>query len=186
MVAILQQLLLSDNDAVQNAQTQLKAFMKQSDSLTSLATVLTANQEDGVRQMAATLLRQRITKSWIRVPADAKAYIKQILLTCVIGDKSYVGSFHCKPGGAIAYSGRWLFARSLWRLIASSNRRRSVRQAIARVISIIAKHEVPNNEWSEFMPWLSQCTSSEDVQVREVCADEAGLYLYDLASCHWT
>jgi hypothetical protein len=89
LVAILQQLLLSDNDAVQNAQSQLKKFMKQPDSLTSLATILTANPDDGVRQMAATLLRQRITKSWIRVAADAKAYIKHTLLTCVISDKSY-------------------------------------------------------------------------------------------------
>ena len=46
---------------------------------------------------------------------------------------------------------------------------RSVRQAVARVISIIAKHEVPSNDWPDFMGWLNECASSESVLHREVC-----------------
>lgn len=130
---ILGQLLLPDNAAIQHAQAQLKQFFKRPDSISALVTVLTTSQNEGVRQMAATMLRQRVTKSWMRVPADIKAQVKQTLIASVTADPA-----------------------------------RSVRQAVARVISIIAKHEVPSNEWPDFMAWLSSCASSEELQTREI------------------
>jgi hypothetical protein len=171
LVSILQQLLLSDNDAVQNAQSLLKKFMKQPDSLVALSTVLTADLDDGVRQMAATLLRQRITKSWIRVGAEARQFIKQVLVTTVINDKAYVSYARHSTACVRPWQPRDQYLTACDSVDLNSDlmdNRRSVRQAIARVISIVAKHEVPNNEWPDFMAWLGSCTSNNDVQVREV------------------
>lgn len=88
---ILGQLLLPDNAAIQAAQAQLKVIFKRPESVVALVSVLTTSQNEGVRQMAATMLRQRVTKSWMRLPADVKAHVKQTLIASVTSDPSYVG-----------------------------------------------------------------------------------------------
>lgn len=88
--AILGQLLQPDNATIQTAQGQLKQFMKRPDSLPALVNVLMSSQDEGVRQMSATMLRQRITKSWMRVGVEVKAVVKQSLITSVTNDPSYV------------------------------------------------------------------------------------------------
>lgn len=64
--------------------------MKRPDSLPALVNVLMSSQDEGIRQMSATMLRQRITKSWMRVGADVKGVVKQSLITSVTNDPSYV------------------------------------------------------------------------------------------------
>lgn len=87
---ILAQLLLPDNTVIQAAQAQLKQLFKRPDAVIALVNVLTTSQNEGVRQMAATVLRQRVTKSWMRIPAETKAMVKQTLVASVTTDPAYV------------------------------------------------------------------------------------------------
>eukprot|EP00124_Ichthyophonus_hoferi_P004066 Ihof_evm2s406 gene=Ihof_evmTU2s406 len=45
---------------------------------------------------------------------------------------------------------------------------KAVKHSIAGVVSVIAKYEVPTNQWPAFMPWLNQCNHSEKVTEREI------------------
>eukprot|EP01134_Creolimax_fragrantissima_P003802 CFRG3802T1 len=83
---LLCQLLTPDNDVIQRATVEIKRILKSPAGLQTLVTVICTSNNEGARQMGATLLKQRIASSWMKLTPDFKQAIKDALLHLVLND----------------------------------------------------------------------------------------------------
>jgi hypothetical protein len=93
-------------------------------------------------------LRKKVASFWDSTPQDKKNEIKNILLQCILAETKYV---------------KHIIPVSLLTRISSL-----VRNAGARVVSAIAKIEVPEGHWNELLPFLYECCQHANKIHREV------------------
>eukprot|EP00898_Chlorokybus_atmophyticus_P005187 jgi/Chlat1/566/Chrsp103S01005 len=130
---VLAAFLLPDNAARKAAEERVKALAKDPAVVPALLQLASASHHDEVRQLAAVLLRKRISGLWSRLAPDLQQQVKAALLQRVAQEPSAL-----------------------------------VRKACADVVSAIAKHTVPANQWPELLPFLFQCSQSPQEEHREV------------------
>lgn len=130
---LLIQFLMPDNDARRQAEEQIRRLARDPQVVPALVHHLRTAKTPNVRQLAAVLLRKKITSHWPKLHPDSKASLKQALIDSITLDHSH-----------------------------------PVRRASANVVSIIAKYAIPAGEWSELLPFLFQCSQSQQEDHREV------------------
>jgi hypothetical protein len=81
--AILQRLLVPDNNVIQQATKELKEVYKNPNVVPALCECLAGSDSPQVRQYASILLRRRLVKLWKKMTAVDKASIKQHILTAL-------------------------------------------------------------------------------------------------------
>ncbi|CAI7918461.1 unnamed protein product [Closterium sp. NIES-54] len=89
LAAVLQQLLLPDNDSRKAAEAAFKQLSKDPAVLLALLHFLKAGPAPDVRQLAAVLMRKKVTGLWAQQPAEAKASIKSALLESIALEPRY-------------------------------------------------------------------------------------------------
>ncbi|XP_039044668.1 importin-4-like [Hibiscus syriacus] len=130
---LLIQFLMPDNDARRQAEDQIKRFAKDPQVVPALVQHLRTAKTPNVRQLAAVLLRKKITGHWAKLAPQVKQLVKQSLIESITME-------HSPP----------------------------VRRASANVVSIVAKYAVPAGEWPDLLPFLFQCSQSQQEDHREV------------------
>ncbi|CAI5510371.1 unnamed protein product [Closterium sp. Naga37s-1] len=90
LAAVLQQLLLPDNDSRKAAEAAFKQLSKDPAVLLALLHFLKAGPAPDVRQLAAVLMRKKVAGLWAQQPAEAKASIKSALLESIALEPSPV------------------------------------------------------------------------------------------------
>ncbi|OAE28961.1 hypothetical protein AXG93_2960s1400 [Marchantia polymorpha subsp. ruderalis] len=83
---LLLQFLVPDNAARKAAEEQIRKLSKDSQIVPALLHHIRTAQAPNVRQLAAVLLRKKVTGHWMRLPAEAKNSAKSILLESVTAD----------------------------------------------------------------------------------------------------
>ncbi|CAI5982637.1 unnamed protein product [Closterium sp. NIES-65] len=90
LAAVLQQLLLPDNESRKAAEAAFKQLSKDPAVLLALLHFLKAGPSPDVRQLAAVLMRKKVAGLWAQQPAEAKASIKSALLESIALEPSPV------------------------------------------------------------------------------------------------
>ncbi|KAG6541698.1 hypothetical protein Mapa_016963 [Marchantia paleacea] len=83
---LLLQFLVPDNAARKAAEEQIRKLSKDSQIVPALLHHIRTAQAPNVRQLAAVLLRKKVTGHWMRLPAEGKNSAKSILLESVTAD----------------------------------------------------------------------------------------------------
>ncbi|XP_042330339.1 importin-4 isoform X2 [Sceloporus undulatus] len=78
---ILSDLLQPDNAIIQQATAQLKEALKQPQALSHLSHVMSNCQDPRIRQLAAVLVRRRLTKHWKKLSGTEQDRLKSHVLT---------------------------------------------------------------------------------------------------------
>ncbi|GJP51676.1 hypothetical protein CLOM_g10825 [Closterium sp. NIES-68] len=90
LAAVLQQLLLADNESRKAAEAAFKQQSKDPAVLLALLHFLKAGPAPDVRQLAAVLMRKKVAGLWAQQSAEAKASIKSALLESIALEPSPV------------------------------------------------------------------------------------------------
>ncbi|CAI5467286.1 unnamed protein product, partial [Closterium sp. Yama58-4] len=90
LAAVLQQLLLPENESRKAAEAAFKQLSKDPAVLLALLHFLKAGPSPDVRQLAAVLMRKKVAGLWAQQPAEAKASIKSALLESIALEPSPV------------------------------------------------------------------------------------------------
>lgn len=85
---LLQQVL--DPATAQQATEKVKELMKDSNFATPLVFQMSQHPDLGVRQLAAVLLRRRLSKSWGALSVETRHEIKQTLLRRLVQDPAHL------------------------------------------------------------------------------------------------
>ncbi|ONL96234.1 ARM repeat superfamily protein [Zea mays] len=86
---LLIQFLMPDNDARRQAEEQIRRLARDPQVVPALVHHLRTAKTPNVRQLAAVLLRKKITSHWPKLPADSKASLKQALIDSITLDHSH-------------------------------------------------------------------------------------------------
>ncbi|XP_062813347.1 importin-4 [Anolis carolinensis] len=78
---ILSALLQPNNAIIQQATAQLKEALKQPQALSHLSHVMSNSQDPQIRQLAAVLVRRRLTKHWKKLSGAEQDMMKTLVLT---------------------------------------------------------------------------------------------------------
>ncbi|CAA7048920.1 unnamed protein product [Microthlaspi erraticum] len=85
---LLIQFLMPDNDARRQAEDQIKRLAKDPQVVPALVQHLRTAKTPNVRQLAAVLLRKRITGHWAKLTPQLKQYVKQSLIESITVENS--------------------------------------------------------------------------------------------------
>uniref|UniRef100_A0A0D9Z4Z7 Importin N-terminal domain-containing protein n=1 Tax=Oryza glumipatula TaxID=40148 RepID=A0A0D9Z4Z7_9ORYZ len=85
---LLIQFLMPDNDARRQAEEQIRRLARDPQVVPALVHHLRTAKTPNVRQLAAVLLRKKITSHWPKLPPHAKASLKQALIDSITIDHS--------------------------------------------------------------------------------------------------
>lgn len=80
---LLIQFLMPDNDARRQAEDQIKRLAKDPQVVPALVQHLRTAKTPNVRQLAAVLLRKRITGHWAKLSSQTKQEVKQSLIESI-------------------------------------------------------------------------------------------------------
>eukprot|EP00897_Mesotaenium_endlicherianum_P001169 jgi/Mesen1/11052/ME000099S10502 len=126
---LLAQFLVPDNAQRKQAEEHIKQLGRDPGIVPALMHLVSSSQQPNIRQLAAVLLRKRITGHWMKLSEDVKTSIKSVLLEIIVHDSRHV-----------------------------------IR---AYVVSVVAKHTVPAGQWPALLPFLMQCSQSQEEDHRE-------------------
>uniref|UniRef100_A0A0D3FGH4 Importin N-terminal domain-containing protein n=1 Tax=Oryza barthii TaxID=65489 RepID=A0A0D3FGH4_9ORYZ len=87
---LLIQFLMPDNDARRQAEEQIRRLARDPQVVPALVHHLRTAKTPNVRQLAAVLLRKKITSHWPKLPPHAKASLKQALIDSITIDHSHL------------------------------------------------------------------------------------------------
>lgn len=87
---LLIQFLMPDNDARRQAEEQIRRLARDPQVVPALVHHLRTAKTPNVRQLAAVLLRKKITSHWPKLPPHAKASLKQALIDSITLDNSHL------------------------------------------------------------------------------------------------
>ncbi|EMS63391.1 Importin-4 [Triticum urartu] len=179
---LLIQFLMPDNDARRQAEEQIRRLARDPQVVPALVHHLRTAKTPNVRQLAAVLLRKKITSHWPKLPPHAKASLKQALIDSITLDNRVVyGIAELKRLTELLDVMRTgtlsgvIYGRTVGNILRMEEVRiggrnaqiHLVRRASANVVSIIAKYAVPAGEWQELLPFLFQCSQSPQEEHRE-------------------
>ncbi|KAI5574530.1 hypothetical protein POPTR_010G169800v4 [Populus trichocarpa] len=85
---LLIQFLMPDNDARRQAEEQIKRLAKDPQVVPALAQHLRTAKTPNVRQLAAVLLRKKVTGHWAKLPPQLKLLVKQSLIESITMEHS--------------------------------------------------------------------------------------------------
>ncbi|XVE91917.1 hypothetical protein REPUB_Repub01dG0052500 [Reevesia pubescens] len=85
---LLIQFLMPDNDARRQAEEQIKRLAKDPQVVPALVQHLRTAKTPNVRQLAAVLLRKKITGHWAKLPPQVKQLVKQSLIESITMEHS--------------------------------------------------------------------------------------------------
>jgi hypothetical protein len=86
---LLIQFLMPDNDARRQAEEQIKRLAKDPQVVPALAQHLRTAKTPNVRQLAAVLLRKKITGHWAKLSPQLKLLVKQSLIESITMEHRY-------------------------------------------------------------------------------------------------
>ncbi|CAD6202994.1 unnamed protein product [Miscanthus lutarioriparius] len=86
---LLIQFLMPDNDARRQAEEQIRRLARDPQVVPALVHHLRTAKTPNVRQLAAVLLRKKITSHWPKLHPDSKASLKQALIDSITLDHSH-------------------------------------------------------------------------------------------------
>lgn len=86
---LLIQFLMPDNDARRQAEEQIRRLARDPQVVPALVHHLRTAKTPNVRQLAAVLLRKKITSHWPKLLMDSKASLKQALIDSITLDNSH-------------------------------------------------------------------------------------------------
>jgi len=158
---LLIQFLMPDNDARRQAEDQIKRLAKDPQVVPALVQHLRTAKTPNVRQLAAVLLRKRITGHWAKLSPQLKQHVKQSLIESITVENRFVSlslSF-----ALLLFQLGFEFLISYWSFYSPP-----VRRASANVVSVVAKYAVPAGEWPDLLTFLFQCSQSAQEDHREV------------------
>jgi len=93
---LLIQFLMPDNDARRQAEDQIKRLAKDPQVVPALVQHLRTAKTPNVRQLAAVLLRKRITGHWAKLSPQLKQHVKQSLIESItVENRSVSLSLFC-------------------------------------------------------------------------------------------
>ncbi|KAL5219275.1 hypothetical protein ABZP36_019959 [Zizania latifolia] len=87
---LLIQFLMPDNDARRQAEEQIRRLARDPQVVPALVHHLRTAKTPNVRQLAAVLLRKKITSHWPKLPPHAKVSLKQALIDSITIDHSHL------------------------------------------------------------------------------------------------
>lgn len=163
---LLIQFLMPDNDARRQAEDQIKRLAKDPQVVPALVQHLRTAKTPNVRQLAAVLLRKRITGHWAKLTPQLKQYVKQSLIESITVENRFL---LLPPSLSLTHSAfsPLGFEVSSFLLIETFYSP-PVRRASANVVSVVAKYAVPAGEWPDLLTFLFQCSQSAQEDHREV------------------
>lgn len=162
---LLIQFLMPDNDARRQAEDQIKRLAKDPQVVPALVQHLRTAKTPNVRQLAAVLLRKKITGHWAKLAPQVKQLVKQSLIESITMEHRFIIGIHFFYYFFIAFDLQLELNSIFGGLIFDSP---PVRRASANVVSIVAKYAVPAGEWPDLLPFLFQCSQSPQEDHREV------------------
>lgn len=86
---LLIQFLMPDNDARRQAEDQIKRLAKDPQVVPALVHHLRTAKTPNVRQLAAVLLRKKITGHWAKLSSQLKQLVKQSLIESITMEHRY-------------------------------------------------------------------------------------------------
>lgn len=95
---LLIQFLMPDNDARRQAEDQIKRLAKDPQVVPALVQHLRTAKTPNVRQLAAVLLRKKITGHWAKLSPQLKQLVKQSLIESITMEHRYCSSDSCLIG----------------------------------------------------------------------------------------
>jgi importin-4 len=99
---LLIQFLMPDNDARRQAEEQIRRLARDPQVVPALVHHLRTAKTPNVRQLAAVLLRKKITSHWPKLPLDSKASLKQALIDSITLDhRSFTD--HLSPTPSVSF-----------------------------------------------------------------------------------
>jgi hypothetical protein len=148
-------LLLPDTEQIKQGTKLINDYVKTKNSVQAMMTVISSCPEDGVRQMAAVLLRKNITGLWKKLTGQVKTQVKALLLQRLVAEHvrfflRFIFTFFL----FVYFSNIHMCAVFMPALINSLCSCRLVRISIAALISALAKRLVPDNSWNELLTFL--------------------------------
>lgn len=90
---LLIQFLMPDNDARRQAEEQIKRLAKDPQVVPALVQHLRTAKTPNVRQLAAVLLRKKITGHWAKLSPQLKHMVKQSLIESITMEHRWVAFF---------------------------------------------------------------------------------------------
>lgn len=87
---LLIQFLMPDNDARRQAEDQIKRLAKDPQVVPALVQHLRTAKTPNVRQLAAVLLRKRITGHWAKLSPQTKQEVKQSLIESITVENRFL------------------------------------------------------------------------------------------------
>lgn len=90
---LLIQFLMPDNDARRQAEEQIRRLARDPQVVPALVHHLRTAKTPNVRQLAAVLLRKKITSHWPKLPPDSKASLKQALIDSITLDHRFFAHY---------------------------------------------------------------------------------------------
>ena len=87
---LLIQFLMPDNDARRQAEDQIKRLAKDPQVVPALVQHMRTAKTPNVRQLAAVLLRKKITGHWAKLSPQLKQLVKQSLIDTITMEHRYL------------------------------------------------------------------------------------------------
>lgn len=84
---LLSQLMVANNEVIKAAETELKKMLKNPVSSLALLEQVKTSSLPQVRQMAAVVLRKKITTHWSKLNIDQQNQVKKVLLECLVQEQ---------------------------------------------------------------------------------------------------
>jgi len=109
---LLAQILQPNTEAVQQAVTELNKLLKHPSSIQNLAHVLLNSSIEGVRQLAAVVMRKKLVRHWGKLQEDFQTQFREALLQRVVVEPSSL--VRKSIGELIGLLGRLLVPMGLW------------------------------------------------------------------------
>ena len=108
---LLIQFLMPDNDARRQAEEQIKRLAKDPQVVPALVQHLRTAKTPNVRQLAAVLLRKKITGHWAKLSPQLKQLVKQSLIESITMEHRFsrVSVFFCFLFGCSEKVVGWTF-----------------------------------------------------------------------------
>lgn len=159
---LLIQFLMPDNDARRQAEDQIKRLAKDPQVVPALVQHMRTAKTPNVRQLAAVLLRKKITGHWAKLSPQLKQLVKQSLIETITMEHRFL----FLPISFVITLLLIIISLLLNRVLCSP----PVRKASANVVSIVAKYAVPSGEWPDLLPFLFERSQSAQEDHREVSA----------------
>lgn len=125
---LLLQFMVPDNNTRKAAEEQIRKLSKDSQIVPALVQLVRSAQSPAVRQLAAVILRKKVTGHWMRLPADVKNSSKTAFLESVTTDPSYVA--------VRKFSLLCCLVFRIWDWTTSSNRSSSLDASMRRALGI--------------------------------------------------